>query len=589
MGWEGWIIIQINNIIIWFIFLFIDIGLGLSFFRRINKNKKLNVFKVFLSFWVGYCLQILFLQIIQLFIPISDFTLILLFMLSLIGYWMYRAEFKEFINNLRFSNNKNKLKYAVFFIGFIIFVFILSNLSMKKIISYDMGLYYLQNMKWFNNFKLIPGLAQVHSRFGFNSVYFLLGAQFSVFGKQSYRLVNGLIFLLVILMQLNSFRRIVIEKIIHFSDTFLFILFPLTIILIMTYHSAYLTSPSSDLPIFIFGIVSFYLLLTLLETKRKSDFFTILTTLVLMIITGITIKLSFIVFGGLVVIFAIIIYIRKYNFRNLFGRKLIGIGLLSVLILSIWQLRSVILSGYLFYPVTEISLPVDWKLPVEKVVHEANSIKSWARIPGISWKDGLSIYNWVEIWFENNKNQVYFKFPLILGLFFLLFYVIQKIRDVVIRKKRKNKIYRFNFLLMGIPIISLIFWFVSAPDLRFAGSNFFIISGLMGSIIIYNIDISKWRIVTILLIVVSQIVVICHLYNQPKISYLVSPKEYVQNFEIPEQGFKSTDLSSDIRLNSPSEGTDQCWDAPLPCGPYITNNSIELRDGKCIENGFRMK
>jgi hypothetical protein len=38
--------------------------------------------------------------------------------------------------------------------------------------SYDSGLYHFGSIKWLNEAPLIPGLANVHMRFGFNQSYF---------------------------------------------------------------------------------------------------------------------------------------------------------------------------------------------------------------------------------------------------------------------------------------------------------------------------------------------------------------------------------------------------------------------------------
>ena len=44
---------------------------------------------------------------------------------------------------------------------------------------YDTGLYHAQAIRWIEEYGVVPGLANLHSRFGYNSASFALSAFFS--------------------------------------------------------------------------------------------------------------------------------------------------------------------------------------------------------------------------------------------------------------------------------------------------------------------------------------------------------------------------------------------------------------------------
>jgi hypothetical protein len=49
-------------------------------------------------------------------------------------------------------------------------------IPLTPVINHDMGLYHLQTIKWFVQEPLVPGLANLHDRFGFNSIWLTFAA-----------------------------------------------------------------------------------------------------------------------------------------------------------------------------------------------------------------------------------------------------------------------------------------------------------------------------------------------------------------------------------------------------------------------------
>src|ERR1044072_8068287 len=72
-------------------------------------------------------------------------------------------------------------------------------LSSRQSLAYDEGLYYIQFIKWMQQFPVVPGLANLHERFGFNSHWHVISALFnwSFITGQAINQLNVLLYLLV--------------------------------------------------------------------------------------------------------------------------------------------------------------------------------------------------------------------------------------------------------------------------------------------------------------------------------------------------------------------------------------------------------
>ena len=69
------------------------------------------------------------------------------------------------------------------------------------IIHYDTGLYHAQSIRWIEEYGVVPGLGNLHTRLAYNSASFCLSAlySFAFLGGQSYHCVAGfLAFLLAV-------------------------------------------------------------------------------------------------------------------------------------------------------------------------------------------------------------------------------------------------------------------------------------------------------------------------------------------------------------------------------------------------------
>ena len=141
------------------------------------------------------------------------------------------------------------------------------------------------------------------------------------------------------------------------------------------------------------------------------------------------------------------------------------LGLGSVCVIP-YVLRTVILTGYLLFPMEKIDLfDVAWKVPYDKVLLEREMVELFAKAPGTE-QDVIrgGIGRWLPIWLENQKGS--YGYLLVIAniaafcgivLFRLLF-----------RKNRQHgKKNPYMMMLIAAIAMNIVYWFIEAPDYRF--------------------------------------------------------------------------------------------------------------------------
>ena len=231
-----------------------------------------------------------------------------------------------------------------------------------------------------------------------------------------------------------------------------------------------ISSPSPDLPVFILGVVLMASLLALLENSKHNHkindynlFFIAILAVVAMII-----KSSFFIMGlSVITLLIIILLIWRKNNLNIYTKKpLIWIIFTVVLGIIPWMVRSVILSGYMIYPVPFSSFPVDWRIPYNDVVFMAKEVHRWAQTSGVNF-EVTGKFDWFRPWLIRMFGDLDIVIPL-----FLVF--VGCLLLIIFRTKNKIRLIpdRRLWLFLIPTAASIIYWLFTAPDPRFAGSSF---------------------------------------------------------------------------------------------------------------------
>jgi len=566
---------MVSIVTFWIIAILILLGVGILIYRFLRFEIR-SVNNVFFFFWLGLAITILVLQLWHLWFRIDWKVSVFISILGLSGLsWNWKSNLQIAIEKIP----KNK----IFWLLILTVAIIVANFSFGPARPYDAGLYHLQTIRWIKQYPIVPGLGNLHSRLAYNNSNFLFAAMLeqNIYFLKSYRVTNGL-FLLVLFIHLSisSFR--LLRKInpwakdpldnrkeIHSYEIFESLLLAPVINIILRGSTA---SVSPDIPIFILGILISSRLLNLLTQEKKNieELFFIFIFSAL----GTTIKVSFLVFGLIASLIALISCTKNYERKDSLKRiPFLFYSLAFIALISIpWIARNIILSGYLIYPSTLTLFPVEWRLPAKVVINEARWIQSWARLPGTSPEVVLGNWQWIRPWASRlfSKQNIFDIFvPIALTIEGILILCYNKYKY----KKGESSLFLRSFLIL--PITNLVFWFFSAPSLRFAGSSFWI----LGS----TLRFANFRKIKVILFFNFLIINLLGVGEQlpdlkQNINRIIQP--------VPVVRMKKFKTNSGLIIYTPEEGK-QCWDSKLPCTPY-PNSDLQLRDKKDVSKGFKI-
>ena len=145
----------------WAVAAIVLIGLGSLVLIRFDKNFLLRD-----AFWLGFGVAVAVLEIWNLLLPVNATIAFLLCSGSVAGLLSNRgALWRQIKATLQFVRS-----HAI--LGFALLLF-LAIRSSGPCDYYDTGLYGAQAVRWISAYPVMPGLANVHGRLGFNSSVFL--------------------------------------------------------------------------------------------------------------------------------------------------------------------------------------------------------------------------------------------------------------------------------------------------------------------------------------------------------------------------------------------------------------------------------
>jgi len=172
--------------------------------------------------------------------------------------------------------------------------------------------------------------------------------------------------------------------------------------------------------------------------------------------------------------------------------------------------RNAVLSGWLFYPAPYGHLPVSWAVPENPISNADNSssisvrssyaiLQAWARQPGSNCLHALDggRWDWLPAWWEKNRQAMEMKLfgGGLIFLFFGLLFGLRRATD--------------GFLLMatGITAANLLFWFFTAPDLRFGEGNIWLWFALTGTLCLSSFSVFRRALLASGIVVVSTLLI----------------------------------------------------------------------------------
>jgi hypothetical protein len=547
---------------LWALIFLVFFTLGFSLSKVLEKIPGLKEERYSLGadgyFFMGFLTLSSITGILSIFIPISNrvvsFVVLLFVIFLIINYKEIKIELKHSIKSLS-DLNIQKLIILSFLVFFVLTAVV------QNITWLDTQSYHAQNIQWIRKYPVVPGLGNLHDRFAFNSMFFVISALFTFQIKDILIFpLNGICYIILIVKLFALYSK---ES--RQGSIWKQIVYGLTILISLLVMIPNLNTPSPDIICAVLIIFAFIIILDRTDDGKQFSSFQIIF-LNLLIFTCVSYKLS-----SLFLALSILLFLNK----DLLKRSFITI-VIFVLIISPFIVRNYYLSGYLIYPFPAIDIfNVDWKIPLNNVIETKSVIEGWARIPVVAYQEVLSMKfsEWIFPWF---KQMSFFSKLIVTVNFFSVFtFIIMLIRR--------------DFFLAKIQIIiliNLVFWFIKAPDPRFAYGFIFLGFSLTIGYIIKLFEksalIGKTRLITILL-ACFLLVIFCRRIAFPGHT-LKTPALWIlpAQFGSVETKVYSANFSYRIPVNNC-----ECFNTTIPCVTYSLDN-VFLR-GSDLKDGFKVK
>lgn len=419
--------------------------------------------------------------------------------------------------------------------------------------NFDSGLYHFASIRWANEYAAVPGLGNLHGRLAFNQSIFDLYALLNFFPLWNKGYALG--FLLIMLLTGITIFEAHLEG---YAGGWWALLI-CSIALASTIGQ--LPSPTPDPIIALLQISIFVTLLgVLLEQDQNglkaSSHFAALFCLCTLICT---VKLSSIVFALLMLIVGTL---HAYRQQIIAKRLTLYCTALCAALIVSHVLHGIVTSGVPFYPSSlGTGLELDWQVLPEKIRNELDWVYSWARNPHQDPALVLGNWRWLKSWIIHLlpiAAWVYFGLSaLFIGLYFFT-------------KAGQTKLLTNRLQLLYVPLVlSILFWFFTAPDWRFLGSIPQLFLAVTGWILFssqakmperINMKLSQpifWLAPALLLACVKLL-----------------PLNLTGWQAIPQAVLEKKVTRSGLSVWVPANGQTQCWDGPIPCTPYFNENLI---------------
>lgn len=548
---------MLSVIFIWLYMLFTCYVTGFACIRVISGKKTFQFEKRTSYLYAGIGAVTIYAQLFSIFFRVGLMANIVLLLICVLCILVLRKEILEDLHTFRLTVPPAKIIVSVALL--LLFAYGTST----GIIHYDTSLYHAQSIRWIEEYGVVLGLGNLHSRLAYNSAAFCLSALYSMsfLGGQSFHCCAGFMAYLLALVcaEMFSGKR---EKKPLLSD---FARIISIYYLLMVFDE--IVSPASDYFMVLLVLYIVIRWLELIEKKERS--YLPYALLSLLCVTVLTVKLS----GALILLLAIKPAVMMVKEKR--GKEIIKFLSIGVLIIIPFFIRNVMLSGWLIYPFTLIDLfSFDFKIPKGMAEYDAKEIQVWGR--GFS---DVSRYNdplmkWLPEWIDNldGSNKVFLVFAISGIILFIL-----TAAYGIIKKKRNIT----DFLhIAGTITICFLFWLLSAPLIRY-GCVFLWLSPVLvwGNVYLkISPHLDRFKIYFILLFLFGIYkfgVFGIEIYQGATLKYLVCQKDY-ENFETESY------VLHGYTFYYPKEG-DRTGYQDFPASPV---KAEDIFRGETIEEGF---
>lgn len=551
--------VLIAHIVITFTCLFS----GMLFYSLLGQKKEQRPAVFYLI--SGLILLATITQIIVLFFPIGllvKLSLALLLLVCLFVKWKsYQSLFKNIITQFSSLSAISLTLFVVVWIVILLF-------NAGPIIMDDTESYHIQSIKWIQEYGSVPGLVNLHERFGFNSSWFSSVALFSFLPDTS----GGVSVLNSVLSMWMCYWFISLvnsrQKENNYPAVFGLLLTFICCLIIWPLLRGNAATTNYDF------VATLIVLVLFAEIFFSKELF---PSIEWVIWPAYLFTVRIINFPLLIlVLIAFMIFMKQKR------SKVLLLPIVYCLLLIIpFIIRNVIITGFLFYPATNFDVSnVDWKPDPVFTERILEYIKYYNRVSTtyleIEQTKALGS-NWIPSWF-----RYLFSFDKALVVAGLTGILSSVIKALISRDNRAG-------LLLLVSLIWLTCWFIVSPDPRFVyGVLLFGIFLLSYQLIscVKNIPLLK----TSTNILAIAITIAAAYYFVSKMIKREDYRNFILPASLPQPPTKSFTIDGvTFRIPEPinNNWNARCYGTELPC-LYKIDPRLKPR-GKDIRSGFRLE
>lgn len=530
------------------------------------------------SFWLGLALSLGVMQLWHLLLPVND-ALMLIF--AFVAAFMLIGQGRSLADAVnRLARNKPFIAlFAVLAIWF-------SNRALGMPIAYDTGYRDIQAVTWIDTFPIVPGLGNLFSSLAFNHSVYLYDALLdtSIWSGRSIYIARGLLLLVYLAHALGAalrFNRTRTVDDLRWSSLFATLTIPY--ILFQTVRWGGITHFLTDTVVDLFGFFTVIYLLDFLQYWRPEretrDYFVF--RLAIIILTGCTLKQSYIVFGLASAAFAFFIWVRRGGFRTK-PKTVWFVMLLAIGLLLPWMARGLITSGYLAYPQSFGRFELDWTIPSDQVESRQRTLATNTRHRGGDPDVILASWHWLRLWLRRILANVFpIILPTVISIGAIVIYVFAT-RIKLSGAQAQELSWRALLPLAAM----LLFWFFTVPNDKYVRYIFWSFAALSTTLAALACHWITWRrrvlaVFALVLLCLSYVVFLIIRHEE----VIVPPGANDGFHALIQSAYEEFVTGDGTIINWPTR-LNQCWQVPLPCTPY-PDAGISARVPGELRHGFR--
>ncbi|PTY02946.1 hypothetical protein DB346_08010 [Verrucomicrobia bacterium LW23] len=448
-------------------------------------------------------------------------------------------------------------------------------------LDWDSGLYHFHTIRWINEYPAVYGLGNLHERLAFNCTFFTFVASLNFYPwfmhgyqvAQSWLIIMCLVECWIGLCNILSYFRRKDEAVsFPVEDVLPAILLPCIIFNALAYFDVCSPQPNRASCILRY-VVFIHFWRAMVDNFRSTHRVTMLFILTVLMMTT---KINNVVFAFLIWLLVLIYYVvTSTNWRQLLAKLLAYrvTVLYCAILFGLYITHGYISSGYPLWPSSPLRLNTEWAIPRDVTQVYMYWLTSWAQEPHTPYDVVLSSNEWFLPWLVrlvvNDFTEVVA--PI------LLFFIICICSILTYIRARATGAFKLWYLTCLLPLFGAIaFWFIYAPDTRYAEGYFWLLPGAILSICVA----AQTQRPQLLGAIIVAFAVMCVPFftgrqNLARYAFSFPPAAWQPLRTVPLTE-KYTDQG--VRIYVPTTGY-QTWDAPLPCTIYFRPDLELLGEG----------